>query len=577
MKRRMFLVSLVIAFCLSLSGGTWAADFGQQSEVEEIIVDKEQNTLTYVFHNDVNKYAAEITALPQYTDVPDNAWYKLFVSHLSQLGVINGTSATEFSPNENVTRAEYAKMVTYAAEVDLTNYNGVTGFADVPSDAWYAPSIQWASENGIIEGIDESTFAPNEYITREAASAMLYRMFELQESDIIIQSQGLYRLEAPEFSDEASISPWAEESIEQLKEATILGGNDAGEINPQNNITRSEAAKLLSTYITLNTRPTLITEAGEISYLGVSEEEKSYIQEHPEVDDNRQVPDIETVADDSENLSGDFHLSWWANYLDKNNDYNPDYPSTHQRITERGFKILFADKSSSISNLGSWMGAADSKYSARAQKYVLFGSVLPDKDETDHASTWHYYKAGSKPDEEGRGKNILYRNAYNLFNDHYWEAIYNFNTKRDYKSAYLHLGRSIHYLSDINQPYHANLRSNNDTYMGHKRYERWIDDNWGKKGWETQYNEYSAGSAYSFMTNTSTLRICNNFSQLAIDAYGDCSKGFNFYRGGEDPSAILPSVEVRNNSKPHTREQLKRNQRAVAGFLYAYLYQTGRD
>ena len=39
---------------------------------------------------------------------------------------------------------------------------------------------------------------------------MLYRMFELQESDIIIQSQGLYRLEAPEFSDEASISPWAE-------------------------------------------------------------------------------------------------------------------------------------------------------------------------------------------------------------------------------------------------------------------------------------------------------------------------------------------------------------------------------
>ena len=96
--------------------------------------------------------------------------------------------------------------------------------------------------------------------------------------------------------------------------------------------------------------------------------------------------------------------------------------------------------------------------------------------------------------------------------------------------------------------------------------------------WESQYNEYSAGNAtYSYMTNTSTLNICNSFSQAACAVYDNCSSGFNFKSYAEFPAKEMPSVQVRNASKPYTREQLKRNQRAVAGLLYAYLVKTGRN
>ena len=96
--------------------------------------------------------------------------------------------------------------------------------------------------------------------------------------------------------------------------------------------------------------------------------------------------------------------------------------------------------------------------------------------------------------------------------------------------------------------------------------------------WESQYNEYSTGNTtYSYMTNTSTLDICNNFSKAACAAYSNCSSGFNFKSYAQDPGGDLPSVQVRNASKPYTREQLKCNQRAVAGLLYAYLVRTGRN
>lgn len=355
MKNKL-LLSFIAGLFFLLPSGIMAEDFGQQNQVKEVIVDKEANSLTYVFSNNADKYADEIANLPKYSDIPDNAWYKSYVSHLSQLGIINGIAPDRFCPDRSITRSEFVKMITMAANVDTSNYEGKTQFADVASDEWYAPSIQWATENGIIEGFNESTFGPNEFITREAASVMMYRLYELQESEINTEKKGIYRLETPEFSDESSISPWAEEIIEQLKEATIIEGNEKAEINPQNNISRSEAAKMLSTYIILDTRPTLITDSGAISYIGLSEEEKKYIEEHPEIDDNKKLKDLENIeslaVNDVNNRSGEYHLSWWANYTDRNNDLKIDTDSTHSRITERGFRILFSEKSSSITNLG---------------------------------------------------------------------------------------------------------------------------------------------------------------------------------------------------------------------------------
>ena len=62
------------------------------------------------------------------------------VSHLTQLGIVNGITETTFSPNKEVTRAEFAKMLSLMAGANLSASHGVTPFSDVETNAWYAPA-----------------------------------------------------------------------------------------------------------------------------------------------------------------------------------------------------------------------------------------------------------------------------------------------------------------------------------------------------------------------------------------------------------------------------------------------------
>ena len=70
------------------------------------------------------------------------------VSHLTQLGIVNGITETTFSPNKEVTRAEFAKMLSLMAGANLSASHGVTPFNDVEANAWYAPAAQWVSDRG---------------------------------------------------------------------------------------------------------------------------------------------------------------------------------------------------------------------------------------------------------------------------------------------------------------------------------------------------------------------------------------------------------------------------------------------
>lgn len=108
-----------------------------------------------------------------FTDVNVTDYYYDAVLWAVENGITNGTSATTFSPNATVTRAEVVTFLWRAEGEPGASMSGV--FTDVPAGAYYAEAVAWAVDMGITEGVSSSSFAPNAACTRAQIVTFLYR------------------------------------------------------------------------------------------------------------------------------------------------------------------------------------------------------------------------------------------------------------------------------------------------------------------------------------------------------------------------------------------------------------------
>lgn len=540
MKKKILLLGLIAVFCLSLSGGVVGEEAyvpGPEEDynpgADKILVDKANNTITFVYDETDTELMKQYNALPTFADVPADAWYQLYVSHLSQLGIVSGRTESSFMPQEAVTRAEFAKMLTLAAEADLSSCSGVTDFADVEPDAWYAAPMEWASASGIIEGKTPTAFFPNDNITREEAGVMLYRLAVLQDSRVLQESEDLLKNRI--FTDEASISDWALEPVERLKESAILLGDNYRNFKPQDAISRCEVAKMLSAYIVFSTKPTYITGTTPLEYIETEDTEISGETDNDEDSFHKDLAAADLSSEDN------FTLSWKsAGKLES---------STHRQLTNQGFYILFEDNGKSypkISNLSDVTSQVNQrqtgKYSQTARGYIQEGSVMPDNTETDSGTFLGHY---CSPGLENKS-NESSPTAYTRCRNHYQRAreLY---TWSDYFLAYHTLGKAMHYLEDVNSPPHAALI----TGASHKGYEEWVRDNMRSDYFVTS----ASSSTYNFMRKPFS-DIFRNFAQLSNNVAHVC---------------------VTNHSVSATRDCLTRTERAIAGMAYRFLIDTGRN
>lgn len=105
------------------------------------------------------------TGLP-FTDVSVDDWFYDAVKYVYDMGLFNGTSDTLFEPDTPMTRGMFVTVLGRASGVDTSAaYENV--FTDVDPSEYYAPYVAWASSNGIVEGNGDGTFTPDENITRE--------------------------------------------------------------------------------------------------------------------------------------------------------------------------------------------------------------------------------------------------------------------------------------------------------------------------------------------------------------------------------------------------------------------------
>ena len=108
-----------------------------------------------------------------FTDVAAEKWCNNAISTLFSMGIIDGYGDGAFRPDGLITRAAFTKMAVNFFDYHVKDYDG--RFTDVEGDAWYAGYIQAAAELKLIEGFDDGTFRPDDYITRAQACAIINR------------------------------------------------------------------------------------------------------------------------------------------------------------------------------------------------------------------------------------------------------------------------------------------------------------------------------------------------------------------------------------------------------------------
>ena len=130
------------------------------------------------------------------------------VEALAARGILNGRSTDLFDPESLVTRAEFCAMVVRA--LGLEPVSADTSFADVSKDDWFCSAVQTAYAYGIINGVSEAAFAPNDSITREQVCVMLTRAARLCGADTAMTPAAV-RDALAVYTDYRSIGTWAKE------------------------------------------------------------------------------------------------------------------------------------------------------------------------------------------------------------------------------------------------------------------------------------------------------------------------------------------------------------------------------
>ena len=179
---------------------------------------------------------ADDSALP-FTDVADTAWYYDSVKGVYELGLMTGMDSTTFAPGNPMTRAMAATVLyRMAGNPDVTFEEK---FPDVEDGHYYSAPVTWATENGIVNGYTDGKFRPNGNITREQLVKMLYCYGEMLGLDTSA------RADLTTYTDAAQISNYAKEPMSWAIANGIVSGTGNGQLKAKNNATRAEVAKML--------------------------------------------------------------------------------------------------------------------------------------------------------------------------------------------------------------------------------------------------------------------------------------------------------------------------------------------
>lgn len=175
-----------------------------------------------------------------YSDVNGSDWFYEAVNYCTEKGLMNGVGNDRFAPQDTMTRAQFVTILGRMDGVNQSDYTGNGGFTDVVTGSWYAPYVVWAKQFGVTSGVTSTTFAPDDNVTREQVATFVARYLNLKCTQLQKDAKP-----APAFPDSGSISAWAKDAVEAMRLAGLLRGSDQGLVQPGKNMTRAEGATFL--------------------------------------------------------------------------------------------------------------------------------------------------------------------------------------------------------------------------------------------------------------------------------------------------------------------------------------------
>lgn len=178
---------------------------------------------------------------------PEHKAYDSF-KFLVERGVVSGISSTLIAPDSNLTRSSFVTMLTRACveDVDVEVGFQLTKFIDIYPYAWYANSVVWAVEHKVTNGISETEFGPDLFVTKEQMVQMIYNYVKNNDVKIdIVESKNEIVM------DYDSCSSWAMEAINWAGNIGILDLDEDGNYHPTEEATRSDMAILLTNFLNI--------------------------------------------------------------------------------------------------------------------------------------------------------------------------------------------------------------------------------------------------------------------------------------------------------------------------------------
>ncbi|MDR6878491.1 S-layer homology domain-containing protein [Bacillus sp. 3255] len=169
-------------------------------------------------------------------------WAQDSIERMANKWFVQGFSQDEFRPDQPVTRAELAAMITRAFGLKSASNNGA--FRDTEETAWYSEAIHAAVEAGIATGYEDGTFRPDQTITREEMAVMIDRALQAAGYNEQ-QEQGQGQAQAQDYEDRTLIHSWAQEAVKRLGQLQLMDGTTPSTFDPKKEATRAQSAVLL--------------------------------------------------------------------------------------------------------------------------------------------------------------------------------------------------------------------------------------------------------------------------------------------------------------------------------------------
>ena len=218
------------------------AAFDALTEAQQALVSKEaQDKLTACEARIAELEKPDVPTDLPFTDLTQD-WYMDSIRYVYEHELMYGTTDTTFAPDDALTRGMFVTML-YRME-GKPEATGNTSFTDVPANMYYAPAIAWASANGVVYGTSETAFSPEGKITREQMAAMMRRYASFKKLDTSAKA------DLSTFADASAVSAWATGDMQWAVASELLYGNNHNELQPTANATRAQAAAILQRFAT---------------------------------------------------------------------------------------------------------------------------------------------------------------------------------------------------------------------------------------------------------------------------------------------------------------------------------------